>query len=375
MAHLNFKQGLFQSKGEVLQYIGDGGKEYVLYDYDFEEDIVPAINNLLPNNEKMPLQRELKNIKVFLQGCLIGICFKGFDFGDVTSAGALFSATSSPYISVLYFINCRFGVNDGIDIPPAGVGFYDCLFEEAYNVRLRDEEPDAPIEFNSCVFNGSLNFDEIHTRIPVEIDRCLFNENSRLNMRTFNAHGNLGLYHLEIRNTLFKGTVNFDESVIPFKSVLEYLTFFREVSFKNAKFEDEVKIQNLSFAPFITQTAKDGFKSFLTALNKSGYGKEAKFYEQNVGAIAAEKKLDKDGLEIDIAIKSDWVNIKQAASILGLSYNTLLAMRKEDKASGIQRIPYRGEGKSSKYYYPLLIAYKSGDMKRVNELAKEMEKK
>ena len=154
-----------------------------------------------------------------------------------------------------------------------------------------------------------------------------------------------------------------------------YLTFFREVSFKNAKFEDEVKIQNLSFAPFITQTAKDGFKSFLTALNKSGYGKEAKFYEQNVGAIAAEKKLDKDGLEIDIAIKSDWVNIKQAASILGLSYNTLLAMRKEDKASDIQRIPYRGEGKGSKYYYPLLIAYKSGDMKRVNELAKEMEKK
>lgn len=217
MVHFNFKQGLFQAKGEILQYIGEDGKEYVPYDYNFEEDIVPAINNLIPGNEKLPIRRELKNIKVFLQGSLVGLCFKGFDFGDVVAAGALFSATGSPYISVLYFIGCRFGVNDGIDIPPAGVGFYDCVFEEAYNVRLRNETPDAPIEFNDCVFNGSLNFDEIDARIPVEIDRCMFNENSRLNMRRFNGSGNLGLYHLEIRNCLFKGIVNFDECIVPEK--------------------------------------------------------------------------------------------------------------------------------------------------------------
>lgn len=147
MVHFNFKQGLFQAKGEILQYISEDGKEYVPYDYNFEEDIVPAINNLIPGNETLPIQRELKNIKVFLQGSLVGLCFKGFDFGDVVAAGALFSATGSPYISVLCFIGCRFGVNDGIDIPPAGVGFYDCVFEEAYNVRLRSETPDAPIEF------------------------------------------------------------------------------------------------------------------------------------------------------------------------------------------------------------------------------------
>ena len=260
--HFNFKQGLFQAKGEILQYIGEDGKEYVPYDYNFEEDIVPAINNLIPGNEKLPIRRELKNIKVFLQGSLVGLCFKGFDFGDVVAAGALFSATGSPYISILYFIGCRFGVNDGIDIPLAGVGFYDCVFEETYNVRLRNETPDAPIEFNNCVFNGSLNFDEIDARIPVEIDRCVFNENSRLNMRRFNGCGNAGLYHLEIRNCLFKGIVNFDESIVPEKSVLEYLTFFREVSFKDTQFKPEVKIQNLSFAPFITQTEKTDLRAF-----------------------------------------------------------------------------------------------------------------
>lgn len=373
MVHFNFKQGLFQAKGEILQYIGEDGKEYVPYDYNFEEDIVPAINNLIPGNEKLPIRRELKNIKVFLQGSLVGLCFKGFDFGDVVAAGALFSATGSPYISVLYFIGCRFGVNDGIDIPPAGVGFYDCVFEEAYNVRLRNETPDAPIEFNNCIFNGSLNFDEIDARIPVEIDRCVFNENSRLNMRHFNGSGNVGLYHLEIRNCLFKGIVNFDESIVPEKSVLEYLTFFREVSFKDTQFKPEVKIQNLSFAPFITQTAKDGFKSFLTALNKSGYAKEAKFYEQNVGADGVDTKISKD--EFDIAARSNWLNIKQTAAFLGISYATLLAMRKEDKADGIRRIPYIGEGKSSRYYLPLLEAYKSRDMDLVNKLAKAIEGK
>lgn len=247
------------------------------------------------------------------------------------------------------------------------------MFEENYNVRIRDDKPDAPIEFNNCVFNSSLNFDNIHARIPVEIDRCLFNENSCLNMKNFNDTAEFGLYHLEIRNTIFKGTVNFDGGVIPTKSILEYLTFFREISFKDTKIEKDVKIQNLSFAPFITKLAKDGFKSFLNALNVNGYGKEAKFYEQNVGAEAVEQKIDKDKLEI--AIKSNWVSIKQAAAILGISYTTLLAMRKEDKAGGIQRIPYRGEGKRSCYYVPLLEAYKSRDMALVNKLAKEMEGK
>lgn len=80
--------------------------------------------------------------------------------------------------------------------------------------------------------------------------------------------------------------------------MLEYLTFFREVSFKDTQFKPEVKIQNLSFAPFITQTAKDGFKSFLTALNKSGYAKEAKFYEQNVGADGIDAKSTRTNLTL-----------------------------------------------------------------------------
>ena len=89
MAHFNLRQGLFQSKGELAKYINDDGKEYISYGYDFEEDILPAINNLLPNVQKVEIKRELKNIKVFLQGDGIGICFRNFDFDSIDSTGLL----------------------------------------------------------------------------------------------------------------------------------------------------------------------------------------------------------------------------------------------------------------------------------------------
>ena len=66
------------------------------------------------------------------------------------------------------------------------------------------------------------------------------------------------------------------------------------------------------------------------------------------------------------------MNIKQAAKLLGISYTTLLAMRKEDKAYGIQRIPYKGEGKNTRYYVPIIEAYKSKDMDLVKKLEKEI---
>lgn len=118
--------------------------------------------------------------------------------------------------------------------------------------------------------------------------------------------------------------------------MLEYLTFFREVSFKD-------RLRKLSC------------------------------YEQNVGADSIDIKINKD--EFDIAARSNWFNIKQTAAFLGISYATLLAMRKEDKADGIRCIPYIGEGKRSRYYLPLLEAYKSRDMDLVNKLAKEIEGK
>ena len=55
--------------------------------------------------------------------------------------------------------------------------------------------------------------------------------------------------------------------------------------------------------------------------------------------------------------------------------SSLLDMRKDDKILGVQRIPYVGEGKNSRYYVPLLQAYKNKDMKKVAELEKEMHQK
>ena len=117
---------------------------------------------------------------------------------------------------------------------------------------------------------------------------------------------------------------------------------------------------------------KNGFKSFIDALNLRKYKKEAKYYETHYGDIDT-RKIDK--AEFDIAAESGWLNIKQAAMFLGVKYNSLLDMRKDDKVLGQQRIPYVGEGKNSRYYIPLLQAYKDKDMKRVKELEIEMRNK
>lgn len=117
---------------------------------------------------------------------------------------------------------------------------------------------------------------------------------------------------------------------------------------------------------------KNGFKSFIDALNLRKYKKEAKYYETHYGDIDT-RKIDK--AEFDIAAESGWLNIKQAAMFLGVKYNSLLDMRKDDKVLGLQRIPYVGEGKNSRYYIPLLQAYKDKDMKRVKELEIEMRNK
>ena len=158
MAHFNQRQGLFQSKGELAKYINDGEKEYIPYDYSYSEDIFPTINNLFPDVEKLEIKRPLKNIRVFLEGSLVGICFKGFDFNDIDSISLMMEATSSPDVDAVYFINCRFNTSCGIDLPSAGAGYYDCEFNEPFYVNIKGNElPDAPIEFHNCVFNSLLS--------------------------------------------------------------------------------------------------------------------------------------------------------------------------------------------------------------------------
>ena len=113
-----------------MQYVNDDQREYIPYDYSYSEDIFPAINNLFPDIKKLEIKRPLKNVRVFLEGSIVGICFKGFDFNDIDSVSLMMEATSSPDVDAVYFINCRFNTSCGIDLPSASAGYYDCEFNE-----------------------------------------------------------------------------------------------------------------------------------------------------------------------------------------------------------------------------------------------------
>lgn len=113
------------------------------------------------------------------------------------------------------------------------------------------------------------------------------------------------------------------------------MTFYKDINFSETKFAEQITFHNLCFAPLISKTMKNGFKSFIDALNLRKYKKEAKYYETHYGDIDT-RKIDK--AEFDIAAESGWLNIKQAAMFLGVKYNSLLDMRKDDKVLGQQRI-------------------------------------
>lgn len=371
MAHFISRDGLgFLSREDELAKINGRSSEYIPFDYTLDE-LLPCMFNLYHPADLRELIRPIHNIHFFTQGDNLYICFKNFEFNSIDAINHLSEILKFDDINGAYFINCYFTADAVLDIPSSGCGLYNCIFDNKCFLSQRNDASFESVEFNFCEFNGCCNFNGIYS-MSVEIYNSVFNENSK-----FEFDGITSLYKtnawIRLKNIIFKGTVNFEKTIIPEHSVWEYITFFREVNFSSTRFKPNSSINNISFAPFINKSTKDGFNSFIKALADSGYTSESEFYAQNVGGTLSGNSINKD--EIDIAIKSDWVSIKQAAVILGLSYNTLLTMRKEDKAYKNIRIPFKGEGKSSKYYYPLLIAYKSGDMKRVNELAKEMEKK
>lgn len=370
MTHFYKTTSLFMDRIEESWVLNNRDKEYIPFDYDFHDDIYPHLINTF-TNERKKATRKLEHIRLFNRNALAGMVIRDFEFMDEFALGNLYAITSNSDIKILIFINCRFG-GTVIDIPMTGVGFYDCVFDERVLFSTRMEDGLHEAEFCNCRFNAEVQLVSFKESHSIRIVNCLFNENSSFKAKDYRNGSDEVFDRLEIMNCIFKGEVDFENAWIPEYSIFQYLTFYREVNFNEAKIDKNVVFKNICFAPLMNKVSKDGFKSFINALTAGGYKKEAKYYEIHYGDTEA-KKVDKT--EYDIAVESGWLNIKQAALFLGVKYSSLLDMRKDDKILGQQRIPYIGEGKNSRYYVPLLKAYKDKDMKKVAELEKEMRQK
>ena len=345
--------------------------EYAKYDYDYTDDILPHIINSF-TNERVFANRKLENIRLFDRNGLIGMVVRDFEFMDNDALAKMHALTINPDISMLIFINCRFASNT-ISVPRYGLGFYDCVFEERFGIDICNGDGLFDVEIRKCTINSRFDIRAINIdSCSIVMSDCVFNENSTFSVKDWRllAEGIFGI--MKIYDCIFKGDVTFENASLQMSSTFENLTFYREVNFNNVKMAKEVVWKNICFAPFVNKVEKYGFKTFVEALSNNGYKSEAKFFDTHYGEPEA-KKVDKT--EYDIAVESGWLNIKQAALYLGVKYSSLLDMRKDDKILGVQRIPYIGEGKNSRYYVPLLQAYKIKDMKKVAELEKEMRQK
>lgn len=274
---------------------------------------------------------------------------------------------SYPFVRTLEFENCIF--NFCFYENSRSLFFKNCIFNNTFDYTAKSYASYQPIIsvliFENCIFNADVTIKNITENIhnTLILKDCRFSDASNFRL------SNIMFLKARFENTIFEGNVFF-ENIHFTASNWKNLLFLSDFRNKDVSLSSLAKIKQITFGMKMVKINHQSIRNFAKLLKNhklDNYALELEEFYLNDLASSKNK--------FDIAIKSDWVNIKQAASILGVSYNTLLAMRKEDKASGIQRIPYRGEGKSSKYYYPLLIAYKSGDMALVNKLAKEMEQK
>lgn len=329
-------------------------------EYEFE---VPTIQTYFPlNNPHINIEVESFNN--------INVHFKDVDFyaeNTFCTINDLFLGLN--YVRTFVFENCSF--NFSFYENSRSLFFKNCVFHNSfdYNSKLQNEYQTITnvLNFEKCIFHSDVKITDTKEEISstLALNDCRFTDKANLHL------SDITFLKSVFNNIIFEGNVLFEN--IHFTHInWNNLFFLNDFRNKNVVFPRTSKIKQIVFGMKMVKIAHKSIRNFINILKDSkleGYAQELEeFY-------LTDFRNTKDKEEFDIAIKSDWVNIKQAASVLGLSYNTLLTMRKEDKATGAIRIPYIGEGKSTKYYYPLLIAYKRNDMALVKKLEKEMNSK
>ncbi|MCM1296227.1 MAG: hypothetical protein NC311_11855 [Muribaculaceae bacterium] len=275
---------------------------------------------------------------------------------------------SCPFVRTLEFENCIF--NFCFYENSRSLFFRNCTFNNTFDYNAKPyasyQQIISVLMFEKCTFNVDVTIDDITENMhnTLILKDCRFSDTANFRL------SNIMFLKAHFENIIFNGGVFFEN--VRFTAAnwsnLFFLTDFRN---KDILLPDIAKFKQILFSMKMVKIAPQSIKNFIKLLKTHKLESYAQELEQfYLNDLTASKN------KFDIAARSKWLNIKQAADYLGLSYNTLLTKRKEDKANGGQKtIYYRGEGKNSRYYIPFLDAYKSGDMKRANEIAKEIEKK
>lgn len=296
--------------------------------------------------------------------------FKDIDFYAESSFQTITDLfLNFPFVRTLEFENCTF--NFWFYENSKSLFFNNCTFNDVFNYNAKPNKSyqsvASVVMFENCVFNSDVTIEDMKEGMSnaLILKDCRFSKNANFRL------SNISFLKSVFENNIFEGKVFFEN--LHFTSVNWHNLFFL-TDFRNNKvvLTPKAKISQILFGAKIIKSASKSISSFIKVLKTNKIDDYAQELEN---LYLNHMDTTKGQAELEIAMKTNWLNMQQTATVLGISYATLLAMRKEDKASGIIRIPYVGEGKSTRYYAPLVQAYKDRDFKRVNELAKEMEEK
>lgn len=359
---------LYEKRGYSRNFIANDESKLKTFLADFEKEYCFAKQEPYLTFENPCADIELKSLG-FNNLCLH---IKDMKITSGDEHISLFAFIDYVDIRTVIFENCSFNGAECLFLESKSFMFKNCTFNCRLNYWEKENARNfqtiiSLLKFENCTFNDNFEINKIQKGCysAIILRNCTFSEQANFSL------SNISKLKIIFSNTIFGGKVSFSDIHFHYGQFCNII-FLNEFRVKNITFTTHVDFKQIVFSANVVKTMSNSIRSFVKALEDNGFNDyAAELAEFYLNDLNSAKKQE----EFDIAIKSDWVNIKQAASILGFSYNTLLTMRKEDKATGITRIPYIGEGKNSRYYFPLLIAYKSHNWDLVNKLAKEMERK
>ena len=101
MTHFDIQSEFFIKREAENWILNDAPEEYVPFDYDLEDDILPHLINFL-GEEHVEVRRALKNVKIFRYSDGIGFLFRNFDFTKATAINSLANINDFEYLRLRY---------------------------------------------------------------------------------------------------------------------------------------------------------------------------------------------------------------------------------------------------------------------------------
>ena len=254
----------------------------------------------------------------------------------------------------IFFIDCSFNTSyeilDGIN---QNICFRHCDFTNEVNIT---GDITKYCVFDKCSFGNILSFRKIVASQKLGIQRCLFKEESYLDLEDALVEG-----ELIIEDTIFKGNFSLKNANIKGGIHLDCVSFIKAFDFTDIKLNKTgIKLNKKQYIRNIATTSTElslkDTKILVDALKDNGY---------------QDHQIEAMGLDtFNRSSKIEFLKPQKAAGFVYKSAGYLQKLRDADRKNGatMRSIPFKEDGRTILYPEDALIAFREQDWEKLKIL-------